>query len=97
MTTPAHCPGFEANKSLSSFKCKCPSCGAEKEIFSDEFDRPHTCRTVNSRLTFHNVVLKPASAFRVNFTNLPPKLRLFKNDWAPIETLKGAVIWKRFP
>jgi hypothetical protein len=43
MSTPMHCPGFEANKSLSSFMCKCPNCGKEKEIFSDEFDKQHTC------------------------------------------------------
>jgi len=42
-TTPQHCPGFESNKTLKSFSCKCPSCGEEKEIFSDEFDKPHKC------------------------------------------------------
>ncbi len=43
MSTPQHCPGFEQFKTLKSFVCKCPECGAEKEIFSDEFDRPHKC------------------------------------------------------
>ena len=42
-TTPQHCPGFEQNKALKSFVCKCPECGTEKEIFSDEFDKTHTC------------------------------------------------------
>ncbi len=39
MSTPQHCPGFHNFKSLKSFNCKCPECGQEKEIFSDEFDR----------------------------------------------------------
>ena len=38
MTTPQHCPGFEAFRNLKSFQCKCPQCGASKEVFSDEFD-----------------------------------------------------------
>ena len=41
--TPAHCPGLEKFKTLSSFVCKCPNCGKEKEIFSDEFDKHHIC------------------------------------------------------
>ena len=36
--TDTHCPGFEANRELESYKCKCP-CGAELEIFSDEMNR----------------------------------------------------------
>jgi hypothetical protein len=43
MSTPKSCPGWEQFKSLSSFECKCPECGKEIEIFSDEFDRPHSC------------------------------------------------------
>ena len=43
-STPRHCPGLEANKSLSAFTCKCPNCGREAEIFSDEFDKPHKCK-----------------------------------------------------
>jgi len=43
MTTPQHCPGFEKFRKLTSFYCRCGKCGAESEIFSDEFDRPHTC------------------------------------------------------
>ena len=35
-STPRHCPGFEAFKGLSAFECKCPNCGHEVEIFSDE-------------------------------------------------------------
>ncbi len=42
-STPQHCPGFQSFKNLSAFTCKCPECGAEIEIFSDEFDRPHKC------------------------------------------------------
>ncbi len=43
MTTPQHCPGFEDFKNLSAFNCKCPNCGKEIEIFSDEFDKKHRC------------------------------------------------------
>ncbi len=43
MSTPQHCPGFTSLKHLKSFNCKCPNCGQEKEIFSDEFDRTHLC------------------------------------------------------
>lgn len=43
MTTPLHCPGLQDLKNLKAFTCKCPNCDKEKEIFSDEFDREHTC------------------------------------------------------
>jgi len=43
MNIPRHCPGFEEFKDLKSFVCKCPNCGKKVEIFSDEFDRKHTC------------------------------------------------------
>ena len=42
-TTPKHCPGYANFKTLKSFTCNCQTCGAEKEIFSDEFDRSHKC------------------------------------------------------
>ena len=42
-STPQHCPGFEQFKNLSIFNCKCPECNSEIEIFSDEFDKSHTC------------------------------------------------------
>jgi ribosomal protein S27E len=42
-TTPQHCPGYANFKNLKSFACNCPKCGEEKEIFSDEFERPHKC------------------------------------------------------
>jgi len=41
--TDTHCPGFEANKSLSEVKVKCPECGKEWEIFSDEVDKSLKC------------------------------------------------------
>jgi len=44
MTTSQHCPGFEQHKHLKSFVCKCPNCGEEKEIFSDEVDKKQTCK-----------------------------------------------------
>jgi uncharacterized protein (DUF983 family) len=52
MSTPKHCPGFANFKTLSSFSCKCPSCGQEKEIFSDEFDRTHLCDSCGKQIDF---------------------------------------------
>ncbi len=52
MTTPKHCPGFEKYKSLQSFTCKCPECGEEKEIFSDEFDKKHSCKKCGKEIDF---------------------------------------------
>jgi uncharacterized protein (DUF983 family) len=55
--TPQHCPGFEQFKNLQSFKCKCPECGQEKEIFSDEFDRPHKCDGCGKPIDFAQCTL----------------------------------------
>ncbi|HUT54708.1 MAG TPA: hypothetical protein VM658_15055 [bacterium] len=52
MWTPKHCPGYETFKSLRSFTCKCPSCGKAHEIFSDEFDKPHTCKGCGKPIDF---------------------------------------------
>ena len=52
MTTPKHCPGFETFKNLAAFTCKCPQCGTEREIFSDEFNREHTCRKCRQPIDF---------------------------------------------
>ena len=52
MTTPQHCPGFESHRHLQSFICKCPNCGAEKEIFSDEFDKTHRCDSCKQSIDF---------------------------------------------
>jgi uncharacterized protein (DUF983 family) len=51
-TTPQHCPGFESLKNLQSFSCKCPNCGGEKEIFSDEFDKIHVCGKCGKEIDF---------------------------------------------
>ncbi len=51
-TTPRHCPGMETFKNLTAFTCKCPNCGAEKEIFSDEFDKHHTCSKCKKEIDF---------------------------------------------
>jgi hypothetical protein len=51
-TTPQHCPGYANFKTLKSFTCNCQSCGAEKEIFSDEFDRPHKCAKCGTTIDF---------------------------------------------
>ncbi|MBL7179213.1 MAG: hypothetical protein ABIK98_16645 [Pseudomonadota bacterium] len=58
MTTPKHCPGFESFKSLKSFSCKCPACGAEKEIFSDEFDTTHVCDVCKKPIDFTQCTLE---------------------------------------
>lgn len=52
MTTPTHCPGFENFRNLSSFLCRCPECGAEMEIFSDEFNREHKCTKCRQPVDF---------------------------------------------
>lgn len=52
MTTPTHCPGFEALRDLESFLCKCNHCGNEIEIFSDEFNREHTCGKCKEKIDF---------------------------------------------
>jgi len=52
MTTPQHCPGLQDLKSLKAFICKCPNCDKEKEIFSDEFDREHTCSGCGKAIDF---------------------------------------------
>jgi ribosomal protein S27E len=38
-----HCPGFESNKTLNEIKLKCPECGVEFEVFSDEIDKKAKC------------------------------------------------------
>lgn len=38
-----HCPGFESNKTLKEVKIKCPECGKEWEIFSDEVEKNVKC------------------------------------------------------
>lgn len=38
-----HCPGFESNKTLNEVKVKCPKCGVEFEVFSDELDKKAKC------------------------------------------------------
>ena len=52
MSKPIHCPGFDPNKNLTSFVCKCPNCGTEKEIFSDEFNREHVCKECGKKIDF---------------------------------------------
>jgi predicted RNA-binding Zn-ribbon protein involved in translation (DUF1610 family) len=54
MTTPQHCPGYQQFKTLKSFTCKCTSCGAEKEIFSDEFDKVHKCSECGQEIDFNS-------------------------------------------
>jgi uncharacterized protein (DUF983 family) len=41
--TDQHCPGFESNKTLNEVKIKCPECGKECEIFSDEMNKNAKC------------------------------------------------------
>ena len=55
MTTPQHCPGWEQSKNLKSFECKCPSCGKEIEIFSDEAPEKKTVHRARARITLTNI------------------------------------------
>lgn len=57
MTTPQHCPGFQQHKNLQSFICKCPECGEEKEIFSDEFQKAHVCAQCGKEIDFTQCTL----------------------------------------
>ncbi len=57
MSTPLHCPGFQQLKNLKSFLCKCPSCGKEVEIFSDEFDKRHICKGCQKEIDFTKCTL----------------------------------------
>ncbi len=57
-TTPKQCPGFEQFKNLQEFKCKCPECGEEKEIFSDEFEKAHTCAKCGKEIDFTQCTLE---------------------------------------
>lgn len=52
MTTPRHCPGFETFKNLEAFTCTCPQCGQEKEVFSDEFNKQHSCDKCRQPIDF---------------------------------------------
>jgi len=62
MTTPMHCPGFEAHKMLKSFLCKCPNCGKENEIFSDEFDKPRACAGCKQAIDFTKCSIEAGEA-----------------------------------
>ena len=59
--TPQHCPGFANFKNLKSFVCKCPECGQEKEIFSDEFDKPQNCAGCGKEIDFTQCTLDGAA------------------------------------
>ena len=62
MKTPAHCPGWESFKDLKSFVCKCPECGKEREIFSDEFKKPHICKGCGKEIDFSKCALEGSAA-----------------------------------
>jgi len=47
MSDQQHCPGFESNKSLSEVIVKCPGCGQEIELFSDETSKQVKCSNCN--------------------------------------------------
>jgi ribosomal protein S27E len=56
MTMSTHCPGFNDLKSLKSFTCKCPDCGKEKEVFSDELNKPQKCSGCGKELDLSKCV-----------------------------------------
>lgn len=58
VSTPTHCPGFQDLRNLSSFTCRCPECGKEIEIFSDEFNRPHTCSGCGKTIDFSQCAIE---------------------------------------
>lgn len=60
-TTPAHCPGFQDLRNLTSFTCRCPECGKEIEIFSDEFNRPHTCSGCGNTIDFNKCSIESSA------------------------------------
>jgi len=62
MKTPAHCPGWQSFKDLKSFVCKCPDCGKEKEIFSDEFNKPHTCAGCGNEIDFSRCMVEGSAS-----------------------------------
>jgi ribosomal protein S27E len=45
-----HCPGFEANKSLTEVKVKCPACGKQADIFSDEVGKVVKCSSCGASM-----------------------------------------------
>ncbi len=55
-TSTSHCPGFEHFRDLKAFLCKCHHCGAEAEIFSDEFTRRPNCKYCKEPLDFSKCV-----------------------------------------
>ena len=57
MTTPQHCPGWEQFKNLKAFTCQCPNCSEKIEIFSDEFDKAHTCSACGKEIDFTKCTL----------------------------------------
>ena len=56
--TDTHCPGFESNKSLKEVKLKCPDCGHEWEVFSDELGKTVKCRSCGSMLDAEKCKIK---------------------------------------
>ena len=58
MSTPQHCPGFEALKNLTSFTCNCNHCGKELEIFSDEFKKIHVCKGCKQEIDFNKCEMR---------------------------------------
>jgi uncharacterized protein (DUF983 family) len=57
MTT-QHCPGFEANKALAEIKLRCPACGKEWEIFSDELEKKTKCAACGAAIEPKACVVK---------------------------------------
>ncbi len=53
-----HCPGFEANKTLSEVKVKCPECGKVVEIFSDEVGKTLKCSGCGASMNTQNCQVK---------------------------------------
>ena len=78
MTTPQHCPGWEQFKDLKAFTCKCPNCGKEKEIFSDEFDKKHTCSGCGQEIDFTKCTLDAGTQHELEDHTTPKALSYAK-------------------
>jgi DNA-directed RNA polymerase subunit RPC12/RpoP len=55
---PEDCAGYEKLKHLGSFMCNCPECGRKAEIFSDEFDKEHACKSCGFKIDFSQCELE---------------------------------------
>ena len=58
------CPGQDSRywKPGAIFEAKCPKCGKENEIFSDEFDRERKCSGCKEPIDFSQCTLEAGTS-----------------------------------